>query len=121
MATIWRGGCIIRARFLNRIKEAYDRDPALPSLLVDDYFTAAVADGQESWRRVVATAAQVGVPTPGFSSALAYYDGLRAQRLPAALVQGLRDLFGAHTYRRSDKDGIFHTQWSSDRAEVSGE
>src|SRR6185437_11256659 len=76
MATIWRGGCIIRARFLNRIKEAYDREPGLPSLLVDDYFTAAVADGQESWRRVVATAAQVGVPTPGFSSALAYYDGL---------------------------------------------
>jgi 6-phosphogluconate dehydrogenase len=121
MATIWRGGCIIRARFLNRIKEAYDRDPQLPSLLVDDYFKAAVSDGQESWRRVVATAAQIGVPTPGFSSALAYYDGLRAERLPAALVQGLRDLFGAHTYRRSDKDGIFHTQWSSDRAEVSGE
>jgi 6-phosphogluconate dehydrogenase len=121
MATIWRGGCIIRARFLNRIKEAYDREPALPSLLVDDYFTAAVADGQESWRRVVAAAARIGVPTPGFSSALAYYDGLRAERLPAALVQGLRDLFGAHTYRRVDKDGIFHTQWSSDRAEVSGE
>jgi 6-phosphogluconate dehydrogenase len=121
MATIWRGGCIIRARFLNRIKEAYDRNPQLPSLLVDDYFTAAVADGQESWRRVVAAAARIGVPTPGFSSALAYYDGLRAERLPAALVQGLRDLFGAHTYRRVDKDGLFHTQWSSDRAEVPGE
>jgi 6-phosphogluconate dehydrogenase len=121
MATIWRGGCIIRARFLNRIKEAYDRDPALPSLLVDDYFKAAVADGQDSWRRVVATAAQVGIPTPGFSSALAYYDGLRAERLPAALIQGLRDLFGAHTYRRTDKDGVFHTRWSSDRAEVSGD
>ena len=121
MATIWRGGCIIRARFLNRIKEAYDRDPQLPSLLVDDYFKAAVSDGQEAWRRVVATAAQIGVPTPGFSSALAYYDGLRAERLPAALIQGLRDLFGAHTYRRVDKEGVFHTQWSSDRLEVSGD
>ena len=120
MATIWRGGCIIRARFLNRIKEAYDRDPHLPSLLLDDYFKAAVADGQESWRRVVATAVQTGIPTPGFSSALAYYDGLRAERLPAALIQGLRDLFGAHTYRRVDKDGIFHTQWSTDKSEVDG-
>jgi 6-phosphogluconate dehydrogenase len=121
MATIWRGGCIIRARFLNRIKEAYDRSPELPSLLVDDYFAAAVGEGQEAWRRVVATAAQIGVPTPGFSSALAYYDGLRAERLPAALIQGLRDLFGAHTYRRVDKDGLYHTRWSSDRAEVRGE
>ena len=118
MATIWRGGCIIRARFLNRIKEAYDRDPDLPTLLVDDYFAAAVGEGQEAWRRVVATAARIGVPTPGFSSALAYYDGLRAERLPAALIQGLRDLFGAHTYRRVDRDGVFHTQWSNDRAEV---
>jgi 6-phosphogluconate dehydrogenase len=120
MATIWRGGCIIRARFLNRIKEAYDRDPQLPSLLLDDYFKAAVADGQESWRRVVATAVRTGIPTPGFSSALAYYDGLRAERLPAALIQGLRDLFGAHTYRRVDRDGIFHTQWSTDKSEVDG-
>jgi 6-phosphogluconate dehydrogenase len=121
MATIWRGGCIIRARFLNRIKEAYDRAPDLPSLLVDDYFAAAVGEGQESWRRVVGTAARIGVPTPGFSSALAYYDGLRAERLPAALIQGLRDLFGAHTYRRVDRDGVFHTEWSSDRREVRGE
>jgi 6-phosphogluconate dehydrogenase len=121
MATIWRGGCIIRARFLNRIKEAYDRDPDLPTLLVDEYFAAAVGDGQDAWRRVVATAARIGVPTPGFSSALAYYDGLRAERLPAALIQGLRDLFGAHTYRRVDRDGLFHTRWSSDRTEVRGE
>src|SRR5215203_3189354 len=106
MATIWRGGCIIRARFLDRIKQAYDRDPDLPTLLVDDYFAAAVADGQDAWRNVVATAARIGVPTPGFSSALAYYDGLRAERLPAALIQGLRDLFGAHTYRRVDRDGV---------------
>jgi 6-phosphogluconate dehydrogenase len=121
MATIWRGGCIIRARFLNRIKEAYDRDPDLPTLLVDDYFAAAVGEGQEAWRRVVATAARIGVPTPGFSSALAYYDGLRAERLPAALIQGLRDLFGAHTYRRVDRDGLYHTRWSSDRVEERGE
>ncbi|HVV18076.1 MAG TPA: NADP-dependent phosphogluconate dehydrogenase [Pseudonocardiaceae bacterium] len=118
MATIWRGGCIIRARFLNRIREAYATDPHLVSLLVDPYFRDAVAQGQESWRRVVAHAAQVGIPTPAFSSSLAYYDGLRAERLPAALIQGLRDYFGAHTYRRVDRDGVFHTMWGEDRREV---
>ncbi|NDL60738.1 NADP-dependent phosphogluconate dehydrogenase [Phytoactinopolyspora mesophila] len=117
MATIWRGGCIIRARFLDRVREAYDRDPALPSLLVDDYFRQALADGQAGWRRVVSTAAQLGVPAPGFSSALAYYDGLRAPRLPAALIQGQRDLFGAHTYKRTDRPGTFHVDWSGDRTE----
>jgi 6-phosphogluconate dehydrogenase len=117
MATIWRGGCIIRARFLDRIKEAYDRNPDLPSLLVDDYFKEAVANGQEAWRRVVATAAAVGVPAPGFSASLSYYDGLRAERLPAALIQGLRDLFGAHTYRRADREGTYHLEWSGDRSE----
>jgi len=119
MAKIWRGGCIIRARFLNRIMEAYDRDAALPSLLVDDYFKDAVANGQDAWRRVVATAATVGVPAPGFSAALSYYDGLRAERLPAALIQGLRDLFGAHTYHRVDREGAFHLDWSGDRKEHS--
>ncbi|MEI8407893.1 MULTISPECIES: NADP-dependent phosphogluconate dehydrogenase [unclassified Kribbella] len=118
MATIWRGGCIIRARFLDRIKEAYDRNADLPSLLVDDYFKEAIANGQEAWRRVVATAAAVGVPAPGFSAALSYYDGLRAERLPAALIQGLRDLFGAHTYRRTDREGTFHLEWSGDRSET---
>ncbi|MFI5728967.1 NADP-dependent phosphogluconate dehydrogenase [Kribbella sp. NPDC051587] len=118
MATIWRGGCIIRARFLDRIKEAYDRNPALPSLLVDDYFKDAVANGQDAWRRVVATAATAGVPAPGFSAALSYYDGLRAERLPAALIQGLRDLFGAHTYKRVDAEGTFHLEWSGDRSET---
>ena len=117
MATIWRGGCIIRARFLNRIREAYDRNPNLESLILDDYFRAAVEDGQEAWRRVVAGAAMNGVPTPGFSSALAYYDGLRAERLPAALTQAQRDFFGAHTYRRIDRPGTFHTDWSGDRNE----
>ncbi|MEV7804169.1 NADP-dependent phosphogluconate dehydrogenase [Microbispora sp. NPDC088329] len=116
-ATIWRGGCIIRARFLDRIRAAYDADPNLPTLLVDPTFAQALEDAQESWRRVVATAATIGVPTPGFSSALAYYDGLRRDRLPAALLQGLRDFFGAHTYRRVDREGSFHTDWSGDRAE----
>jgi 6-phosphogluconate dehydrogenase len=118
MATIWRGGCIIRARFLNRIREAYANDPNLPSLLVDPYFRDAVAQGQEAWRRVVAHAAKAGIPTPAFSSSLAYYDGLRATRLPAALIQGLRDFFGAHTYHRVDREGTFHTMWSEDRREV---
>src|SRR3954463_4216974 len=117
MATIWRGGCIIRARFLDRIKEAYDRNADLPSLLVDDYFKEAVANGQEAWRRVIATAAAVAVPAPGFSAALSYYDGLRRDRLPAALIQGLRDNFGAHTYQRVDKAGSFHTAWAEDRTE----
>jgi 6-phosphogluconate dehydrogenase len=120
MATIWRGGCIIRARFLNRIREAYDADGGLPSLLVAPYFADAVRAGVESWRRVVAVAATAGVPAPAFSSSLAYYDGLRRDRLPAALIQGLRDNFGAHTYRRVDRpsgDGAFHTEWAGDRAE----
>jgi 6-phosphogluconate dehydrogenase len=120
MATIWRGGCIIRARFLDRIREAYDKDPRLPSLLVDPYFADAIRAGDASWRRIVAAAAHAGVPTPAFSSSLAYYDGLRRDRLPAALIQGLRDNFGAHTYRRVDADGSFHTEWATpERAEHS--
>ncbi|HZC28042.1 MAG TPA: NADP-dependent phosphogluconate dehydrogenase, partial [Actinopolymorphaceae bacterium] len=112
MATIWRGGCIIRAKFLDRIREAYEKTPDLSSLLVDPYFAQTVNDGQESWRRVIGVAAAAGVPVPGFGAALSYYDGLRRERLPAALVQGLRDLFGAHTYRRVDDDGTFHLDWS---------
>ncbi len=121
MATIWRGGCIIRARFLDRIRAAYEQTPDLPSLLVAPYFAEAVGTAQDSWRRVVAGAAQNGIPVPGFASALAYYDGLRAERLPAALIQGLRDFFGAHTYKRVDREGTFHTLWSGDRNEVGGE
>ncbi len=117
MARIWRGGCIIRARFLNRITEAYERDAQLPLLLADEYFTGAVGNGLAAWRRVVAQAALNGVPTPAFSSSLAYYDGVRAERLPAALIQAQRDFFGAHTYRRVDKPGVFHTEWSGDRTE----
>ncbi len=120
MATIWRGGCIIRARFLDRLRLAYDADPTLPTVLMDPSFRDVLADAQGAWRRVVATAASLGVPTPGFASALAYYDALRRPRLPAALLQGLRDLFGAHTYRRDDRDGTFHTLWSGDRSEVAG-
>ncbi|MDQ1736808.1 MAG: 6-phosphogluconate dehydrogenase [Pseudonocardiales bacterium] len=119
MATIWRGGCIIRARFLNRIVEAYQTDPGLPSLLVAPYFADAVSDGLDSWRRVVVAAAQQGIPTPAFSSSLAYFDGLRRPRLPAALIQGLRDNFGAHTYQRVDKDGAFHTLWAAGLDEIS--
>jgi 6-phosphogluconate dehydrogenase len=117
MATIWRGGCIIRARFLDRIREAYDENAELPSLLVAPYFVAAAADGVDSWRRVVALAATAGIPSPAFSSSLAYYDGLRQDRLPAALIQALRDNFGAHTYRRVDKPGTFHTEWAGDQRE----
>lgn len=119
VAKIWRAGCIIRARFLDRIVEAYERDAALPTLLADEYFAKIVADGEAAWRRVVSTAALSGVPAPGFSSALAYYDSLSSDRLPASLIQGLRDFFGAHTYGRIDKPGTFHTLWSGDRSEVA--
>ncbi|MFF7636164.1 NADP-dependent phosphogluconate dehydrogenase [Kitasatospora sp. NPDC008050] len=117
MASIWRGGCIIRAKFLDRIEAAYQADPELPTLLTDEYFRKALAEAQSAWRRVVSTAAQLGVPVPGFATALAYYDALRAGRLPAALIQGQRDFFGAHTYRRTDRDGVFHTLWAGDRSE----
>jgi 6-phosphogluconate dehydrogenase len=118
MAKIWRGGCIIRARFLNYITEAYARDENLASLLVDPYFAEEVGNGTASWRRVVAQAALAGIPVPAFGSSLSYYDALRAERLPAALVQGQRDFFGAHTYKRVDAEGSFHTLWSDDRTEV---
>ncbi|MDN4481602.1 NADP-dependent phosphogluconate dehydrogenase [Demequina muriae] len=118
MAKIWREGCIIRARFLDRITEAFERDAALSSLLVDPYFVDEVAGSVAAWRRVVAQSALTGVPAPAFASSLAYYDSLRAERLPAALIQGQRDFFGAHTYKRVDAEGTFHTLWSGDRSEV---
>jgi len=120
MATIWRGGCIIRAKFLNRIKEAFDDEPELATLIVAPYFREAIESAIDSWRRVVVTATQLGIPIPGFASALSYYDALRTERLPAALTQGLRDFFGAHTYGRIDTDHAkrFHTLWSGDRTEV---
>jgi 6-phosphogluconate dehydrogenase len=119
LATIWRGGCIIRAKFLDRIRQAYADEPTLTTLLTHSYFRDAVADGQEGWRRVVTEAARSGIAAPGFATALAYYDGLRAPRSSAALLQGLRDFFGAHTYRRVDRVGVFHTLWSEDRREVA--
>jgi 6-phosphogluconate dehydrogenase len=118
VATIWRGGCIIRAAFLDRIRAAYDARPDLPSLLADKGFAEEIAAAQDDWRAVLVAAVQQGVPTPGFAAALAYYDALRADRLPAALTQGQRDYFGAHTYRRTDREGSFHTLWGGDRSEV---
>src|SRR5262249_51581241 len=120
VSTIWRGGCIIRARFLDRIREAYDEQPDLATLMVAPYFAKAITDGVPSWRRVGADAASARIPTPAFSSSLAYFDGLRRDRLPAALIQGLRDNFGAHTYRRVDREGSFHTLWAGDRSETGG-
>jgi 6-phosphogluconate dehydrogenase len=117
IATIWRGGCIIRARFLNRIKEVHDSDPELKNLMLAPYFRDALAEAQDSWRRVVKLALDIGVPVPAFSSALAYYDGYRRARGPANLIQGLRDYFGAHTYRRLDRPGSFHTRWAQDGTE----
>ncbi|MFV0494692.1 NADP-dependent phosphogluconate dehydrogenase [Mycobacterium sp.] len=120
LATIWRGGCIIRAKFLNRIKAAYNEQPDLPTLLAAPYFRSAIEAAIDSWRRVVVTATGLGIPVPGFASALSYYDALRTDRLPAALTQGLRDFFGAHTYGRIDEEPEkkFHTLWSADRSEV---
>jgi 6-phosphogluconate dehydrogenase len=118
MATIWRGGCIIRARFLDRIREAYDGEPSLSNLMLADFFADALRQAQDPWRRVVARSAELGIPTPAFSSSLAYYDGYRRARGPAGLIQGLRDLFGAHTYKRVDRPGAFHVMWGEDGREV---
>ncbi|SFP67892.1 6-phosphogluconate dehydrogenase [Amycolatopsis arida] len=114
VAAIWRGGCIIRARFLDDIRAAFRAEPDLPTLLTSGEFRGAVEDAQDAWRSVLSTAVRLGIPTPGFSTALAYYDALRAERLPAALVQGQRDYFGAHTYRRVDREGTFHTEWATE-------
>ncbi|WP_047260620.1 NADP-dependent phosphogluconate dehydrogenase [Corynebacterium uterequi] len=119
MAMIWRAGCIIRAVFLERIKEAYDNNPELESLLLDPYFNGELADLMDAWRNVVVYSTQLGLGAPVFTSSLAYYDSLRAERLPAAIVQGQRDFFGAHTYKRIDKEGTFHTEWSGDRSETT--
>jgi 6-phosphogluconate dehydrogenase len=112
IATIWRGGCIIRAKFLNRIVQAYQRDAALHNLLLDRYFTRAIKKAQPKWRIVLATAIKHGVATPAFSASLAYFDSYRSARLPANLLQAQRDFFGAHTYERIDKPGVFHTDWT---------
>jgi 6-phosphogluconate dehydrogenase len=111
IALLWRGGCIIRARFLERIRDAYVRNPELSNLLVDPYFSDALASVQNNWRLVVRTCADLGVPIPAFSASLAYYDSYRQAVLPANLIQAQRDYFGAHTYERIDRPGVFHTEW----------
>jgi 6-phosphogluconate dehydrogenase len=112
IAMIWRGGCIIRAKFLGKIKEAFDRDPDLPNLLLDPYFGGILLSSQARWRQVVGTAVQMGVPIPAFASAITYYDSYRSERLGANLIQAQRDYFGAHTYERIDRPGSFHTEWT---------
>jgi len=111
IASIWRDGCIIRARFLNRITEAFERNGELVNLLIDDQFRDAVSQRLPAWRKVVITAIERGIPTPAFSASLAYYDSYRTANLPANLLQAQRDFFGAHTYERTDKPGIFHSSW----------
>lgn len=118
VASLWRGGCIIRAAFLDRIRAAYDARPELPSLLADAHFAEEISAAQDGWRSVLMAAVRQGIPVPAFAASLAYYDALRAERLPAALTQGQRDFFGAHTYRRTDREGSFHTLWSGDRSET---
>ena len=111
IATIWRGGCIIRAKFLNRIVDAYKRDPLLHNLLLDSYFTSIIEKAQDHWRVAVSTAVDHGVAVPAFGASLSYFDSYRSARLPSNLLQAQRDFFGAHTYERVDKPGVFHTQW----------
>jgi 6-phosphogluconate dehydrogenase len=118
LATIWRGGCIIRAQFLDRIKDAYAESPDLPNMMLAPFFQEALASAQPAWRRVVKAAVDLGVPIPAFASSLAYYDGYRRARGPANLIQGLRDYFGAHTYHRLDREGSFHTRWAQDGTEI---
>ena len=117
IALLWRGGCIIRAAFLERIKEAFDHDSELENLLLNPYFKQAVETSQQNWRRAVSTAIQIGIPTPAFNAALTYYDGYRSNRLPHNLLQAQRDYFGAHTYERIDEEGDFHSDWRAMRHE----
>jgi 6-phosphogluconate dehydrogenase len=118
---MWRGGCIIRSRFLGKIKEAYEKNPKLNNLLLDDFFAGVLNNYQQSWRKAVAAAIGSGVPTPAFSTALAFYDGYRTARLPANLLQAQRDFFGAHTYERVDqpRGKFFHTNWTGRGGRVS--
>lgn len=121
IALMWRGGCIIRSAFLGKIKDAFDADPNLPNLLLAPYFRQAMAGAAGAWRRVVATAVQLGIPAPALSSALAFYDGYRRERLPANLTQAQRDYFGAHTYERIDRPRgqFFHTNWTGRGGDVT--
>jgi 6-phosphogluconate dehydrogenase len=121
IALMWRGGCIIRSRFLGKIKEAFDKNPNLNNLLLDDFFSKTLTEYHEGWRRGVIRAIEYGVPTPAFSTALSFYDGFRTARLPANLLQAQRDFFGAHTYERLDKPRgqFFHTNWTGRGGRVS--
>jgi 6-phosphogluconate dehydrogenase len=121
IALMWRGGCIIRSQFLGKIKEAYDTNPKLENLLLNDFFSGALNKYQESWRKALVSAIELGVPTPAFSTALAFFDGYRTARLPANLLQAQRDFFGAHTYERVDKPRgeFFHTNWTGRGGRVS--
>jgi 6-phosphogluconate dehydrogenase len=121
IALMWRGGCIIRSRFLGKIKEAYDKNPQLTNLLLDDFFSRTLNGYQAAWRRAIVQAIEYGVPTPAFSTALSFYDGYRTARLPANLLQAQRDFFGAHTYERIDKPRgqFFHTNWTGRGGRVS--
>jgi len=121
IALMWRGGCIIRSRFLGKIKEAYDKNPALENLLLDSFFRDAINKYQASWRKALVKAIESGVPTPAISSALAFFDGFRTERLPANLLQAQRDYFGAHTYERTDRPRgeFFHTNWTGTGGRVS--
>jgi 6-phosphogluconate dehydrogenase len=118
LATIWRGGCIIRAQFLDRIQDAFAEQPDLPNLMLAPFFQQALGSAQPAWRRVIGEAVHSGVPVPAFSASLAYYDGYRRARGPANLIQGLRDYFGSHSYHRIDRAGAFHTRWGQDGHEV---
>ena len=111
IARIWRGGCIIRAKLLGRIREAFLRSPDLPNLLIDAEFREAVESRQQAWRRVVKAAVDMGIPCAAMGTSLAYFDAYRSERLPANLLQAQRDYFGAHTYKRLDRPGTFHTEW----------
>jgi len=119
IAKIFRAGCIIRARFLQKITEAYDRNPQLKNLVLDEYFMDVTNKYQDSVRDLVGVAVKAGVPVPAFSSAIAYYDSYRSERLPAFMVQAQRDYFGAHTYERVDKEGTFHFDWYGNEGETS--
>lgn len=121
IALMWRGGCIIRSTFLDDIKKAYDKDPGLTNLLLDDYFRQKMQAAQDGWRQVCADALLAGLPVPAMSSALGYYDGYRCGRLPANLLQAQRDYFGAHTYERLDapRGTFFHTNWTGRGGETA--
>ena len=111
IALLWRGGCIIRARFLDKIRDAFANDPALANLMLDPFFASVLAESQDAWRLVLKTCRDLGIPTPAFNASLDYYDSYRRAVLPANLIQAQRDYFGAHTYERTDRPGTFHTEW----------